>query len=111
MNDPGAFIVDGLILEGTAWDAENEKLVLNDRQAVRLDASHIRWVQDDSSEEQPADLVTLPVYLNNDRSDVMFTLDLPFDKHSGCPKARSFPLERHNKQRKAILVQSTTMIF
>ncbi|KAG2057179.1 hypothetical protein BDR06DRAFT_1019336 [Suillus hirtellus] len=82
MNDPGAFIVDGLILEGAAWDAENEKLVLNDGQAVRLNASQIRWVQDDSNEEQPADLVTLPVYLNNDRSDVMFTVDLPFDKHS-----------------------------
>ncbi|KAG2345278.1 hypothetical protein BDR05DRAFT_908646, partial [Suillus weaverae] len=83
MNDPGAFIVDGLVLEGAAWDAENEKLVLNDGQAVRLNASQIRWVQDDSSnEEQPADLVTLPVYLNNDRSDVMFTVDLPFDGHS-----------------------------
>ncbi|KAG2045236.1 dynein heavy chain protein 1 [Suillus americanus] len=83
MNDPGAFIVDGLILEGAAWDTENEKLILNDGQAVRLNASQIRWVQDDSStEEQPADLVTLPVYLNNDRSDVMFTVDLPFDQHS-----------------------------
>lgn len=83
MNDPGAFIVDGLILEGAAWDTENEKLVLNDGQSVRLNASQIRWVQDDTSnEEQPADLVTLPVYLNNDRSDVMFTVDLPFDGHS-----------------------------
>ncbi|OJA07948.1 hypothetical protein AZE42_05923 [Rhizopogon vesiculosus] len=83
MNDPGAFIVDGLVLEGAAWDAENEKLVLNDGQAVRLNASQIRWVQDDSSnEDRPADLVTLPVYLNNDRSDVMFTVDLPFDGHS-----------------------------
>jgi dynein heavy chain 1 len=73
----------GLILEGAAWDTENEKLVLNDGQSVRLNASQIRWVQDDTSnEEQPADLVTLPVYLNNDRSDVMFTVDLPFDGHS-----------------------------
>ncbi|KAG2370226.1 dynein heavy chain protein 1 [Suillus spraguei] len=83
MNDPSAFIVDGLILEGAAWDAENEKLVLNDGQAVRLNASQIRWVQDESdNEEEPNDLVTLPVYLNNDRSDVMFTVDLPFDKRS-----------------------------
>lgn len=100
MNDPSAFIVDGtllffltlhrnqtmfigLVLEGAAWDAETEKLVLNDGQAVRLNASQIRWVQDDSdSDERPADLVTLPVYLNNDRSDVMFTVDLPFDGHS-----------------------------
>lgn len=73
----------GLILEGAAWDAETEKLVLNDGQAVRLNASQIRWVQDDTSnEEQPTDLVALPVYLNNDRSDVMFTVDLPFDGHS-----------------------------
>ncbi|KAG1889346.1 dynein heavy chain and region D6 of dynein motor-domain-containing protein [Suillus subluteus] len=83
MNDPGAFIVDGLILEGACWDAENEKLILNDGQAVRLNASQVRWVQDDfSNTEQPTDLVTLPVYLNNDRSDVMFTVDLPFDRHS-----------------------------
>ncbi|KAG1769288.1 dynein heavy chain domain-containing protein [Suillus placidus] len=82
MNDPAAFIVDGLVLEGAAWDTGNEKLVLNDGQAVQLNASQICWVQDDSSnKEQPANLVTLPVYLNNDRSDVMFTVDLLFDGH------------------------------
>jgi dynein heavy chain 1, cytosolic len=28
-------------------------------------------------------LVNLPVYLNNDRSDVLFTVDLPFDRSAG----------------------------
>ena len=27
--------------------------------------------------------VNLPVYLNNDRSDVLFTVDLPFDGAAG----------------------------
>jgi dynein heavy chain 1, cytosolic len=30
-----------------------------------------------------AAFVNLPVYLNNDRSDVLFTVDLPFDKGVG----------------------------
>ncbi|TFK76697.1 dynein heavy chain protein 1 [Pluteus cervinus] len=75
VNDPGAFIVDGLVLEGAAW--ATDKLVLNDGETVRLNASQIRWVQ---TEDAPREiLVNLPVYLNNDRSDVLFTVDLPFD--------------------------------
>lgn len=62
-------------MEGAAWFTD--KLVLNDGEAVRLGPSQIRWVQADESSN--ASLVSLPVYLNNDRSDVMFTVDLPFD--------------------------------
>lgn len=75
VNDPSAYIVDGLALEGAAWDVD--KLVLNDGQTVRLNASQIRWVQAEESTRR--DLVNLPVYLNDDRSDVLFTVDLPFD--------------------------------
>ncbi|KAI6162009.1 dynein heavy chain protein 1 [Pisolithus thermaeus] len=81
MNDPEAFIVNGLILEGASWDAVTGKLVLNDGEAVHLDASQIRWVQDDE-DMYDENLVSLPVYLNSDRSDVMFTVDLPFDGSS-----------------------------
>jgi dynein heavy chain 1 len=28
-------------------------------------------------------MVNLPVYLNSDRSDVLFTVDLPFDSAAG----------------------------
>ncbi|KAH7883931.1 dynein heavy chain and region D6 of dynein motor-domain-containing protein [Phlebopus sp. FC_14] len=79
MNNPGAFIVDGLTLEGAAWDSETGKLVLNNGEAVHLNASQIRWVQEDEGAEEQCNLVTLPVYLNGDRSDVMFTVNLPFD--------------------------------
>jgi dynein heavy chain 1 len=51
--------------------------VLNDGDSVRLSSSQVRWVQADESNERG--LVNLPVYLNGDRSDVLFTVDLPFD--------------------------------
>jgi len=97
MSNPGAFIVDGLTLEGAAWDAEAGKLVLNDGEAVHLNASQICWVQEDEDADDQSNLVTLPVYLNSDRSDVMFTVDLPFDGSSSslvamravCLNARS----------------------
>ncbi|KAF9072690.1 dynein [Rhodocollybia butyracea] len=79
VNDPGAFIVDGLALEGASW--ATDKLVLNTGEVVRLNPSQIRWVQSDDSAR--TNLVNLPVYLNNDRSDVLFTVDLPFDSSAG----------------------------
>ncbi|KAH9486661.1 Cytoplasmic dynein 1 heavy chain 1 [Psilocybe cubensis] len=79
VNDPNAFVVDGLVLEGAAWSSDH--LVLNDGEAVRLSSSQIRWVQMDENPSQG--LVNLPVYLNNDRSDVLFTVDLPFDAMAG----------------------------
>ncbi|KAI0762764.1 dynein heavy chain protein 1 [Fomes fomentarius] len=79
VNDPGAFIVDGLVLEGAAW--AQDKLVLNDGETIRLGPSQVRWVQ---SEEAAPNRVNLPVYLNGDRSDVLFTVDLPFDSSAGA---------------------------
>jgi dynein heavy chain 1 len=79
VNDPGSFVVDGLVLEGASWT--NDRLILNDGDAVRLNSSQLRWVQIDESNQEG--LVNLPVYLNNDRGDVLFTVDLPFDTASG----------------------------
>ncbi|KAF9056435.1 dynein heavy chain protein 1 [Panaeolus papilionaceus] len=75
VNDPGAFVVGGLVLEGASW--ADGMMHLNDGDAVRLNPSQIRWVQGDDTTR--ANYVNLPVYLNNDRSDVLFTVDLPFD--------------------------------
>ncbi|KAJ7171883.1 dynein heavy chain protein 1 [Mycena crocata] len=79
VNDPGAFIIDGLALEGASWAVD--KLVLNDGEAVRLNPSQVRWVQ--AGDVSTENMVNLPVYLNNDRSDVLFTVDLPFDNSAG----------------------------
>lgn len=95
VNDPEAFIVDGkskplfsfytsdpsplgLVLEGSSW--LTDKLTLNAGESVRLGASQIRWVQSDGKEDASADVVSLPIYLNNDRSDVLFTAKLPFNQ-------------------------------
>src|SRR5579863_6178450 len=70
----------GLVLEGASW--VDDQLVLNQGEFVRLNPSQVRWVQMDDEAPQ-ATFVNLPVYLNNDRSDVLFTVDLPFDKDAG----------------------------
>lgn len=69
----------GLVLEGAKWDTD--QLTLNNGETVRLNPSQIRWVQaEDVSTEGT---VNLPVYLNSDRSHVLFTVDLPFDSTAG----------------------------
>ena len=70
----------GLVLEGASWSAD--KLVLNNGDSVRLNSSQIRWVQAEESSRK--NVVNLPVYLNNDRSDVLFTVDLPFDGNASA---------------------------
>ncbi|KIY66037.1 dynein heavy chain protein 1 [Cylindrobasidium torrendii FP15055 ss-10] len=80
VNDPEAFIIDGLSIEGASW--QSDKLVLNEGEVVRLGASQIRWVQTDGT-SSPKGLSNLPIYLNGDRSDVLFTVDLPFDSSAG----------------------------
>ena len=53
--------------------------MLNDGETVRLGPSQVRWIQEEDVKETSDFMVNLPVYLNGDRSDVLFTLDLPFD--------------------------------
>jgi len=78
-SDPIAFGVEGLVLEGATWVEDH--LAINNGDAMRLGGSQIRWVQTSDCPKlgESQALVTLPVYLNNDRSDVLFTVDLPFD--------------------------------
>lgn len=76
----------GLVLEGASW--VEECLVLNQGESVRLNPSQVRWIQiEGDAAAETAGLVNLPVYLNNDRSDVLFTLDLPFEGASAAQVA------------------------
>ncbi|KAG8927614.1 Cytoplasmic dynein 1 heavy chain 1 [Tulasnella sp. 418] len=74
----GSFTVEGLVLEGAKWS--NGQLIINDGQSLRLAPSQLRWSQKTSPADGPnkSGWVNLPVYLNADRSDVLFTIDLPF---------------------------------
>ncbi|KAG9023665.1 hypothetical protein FRB95_012647 [Tulasnella sp. JGI-2019a] len=70
------FTIEGLGLEGASWS--EQQLAINDGQSIRLPPCQIRWVQQVPDGETSTSLVNLPVYLNTDRSDVLFTVDLPF---------------------------------
>lgn len=72
----------GLILEGTS--RSSDQLRLNDGQSVRLNPSQIRWSQAGSRGNRRTTAVNLPVYLNNGRSDVLFTIQLPFESSAGA---------------------------
>lgn len=65
-------------MEGAIW--KDDHLVINDGASVHLARSQIRWVHvdDKASGNGNGATVNLPVYLNNDRNDVLFTVGLPF---------------------------------
>jgi len=65
--------VAGLKLEGADWSESG--LTLNDGRPVALGASQLSWRKSDTvnSDKQT---VNLPVYLNGDRADVLFAVDL-----------------------------------
>jgi dynein cytoplasmic 1 heavy chain len=66
------------MLEGAVYAGNH--LSLNNGQSVRLGPSQLRWVQMERSDDATISTVTLPVYLNTDRSDVLFTVNLPFEE-------------------------------
>ncbi|KZT42722.1 dynein heavy chain [Sistotremastrum suecicum HHB10207 ss-3] len=80
VQDPTGFIVEGLLIEGASWSSDH--LVLNQGESIRLGPSQIRWVQVEDVQRTKR-MTTLPVYLNADRSDVLFTIDLPFEQDAG----------------------------
>ncbi|KAK4688349.1 dynein cytoplasmic 1 heavy chain, partial [Tremellales sp. Uapishka_1] len=74
IDGPEAFIIEGLRLEGASWS--NGHLILNDGQSTVLSPSQLSWRKRDTVPEKKVNEVNLPVYLNGDRSDVLFSVDL-----------------------------------
>ncbi|BEJ00458.1 hypothetical protein CcaverHIS631_0503150 [Cutaneotrichosporon cavernicola] len=68
------FAIEGLKLHGAAWT--DGKLMLNDGQTVALGPCELVWTRDLAAGSAK---VNLPVYLNGDRSDVLFSADLDAD--------------------------------
>jgi dynein heavy chain 1 len=65
--------VIGLKLEGADWS--DSGLTLNDGRPVALGASQLTWRKSDTVQSDKQ-TVNLPVYLNGDRADVLFAVDL-----------------------------------
>jgi dynein heavy chain 1 len=69
-------LMPGLKLAGATWS--DGRLKLSDGQPVSLKASQITWTKREV-ETKKQEGVNLPVYLNGDRSDVLFSIDLDTD--------------------------------
>jgi dynein heavy chain 1 len=63
----------GLKLEGASWQSSH--LTLNDGQTIPLQASQLTWTKRDAVPKRGG-LINVPVYLNGDRSEVLFSVDL-----------------------------------
>lgn len=63
----------GLKLEGADWS--DSGLMLNDGRPVALGVSQLSWTKTETISDNKS-TVNLPVYLNGDRADVLFAVDL-----------------------------------
>lgn len=69
----GGYCVRGLRMEGGRWDDKGE-VCLTSVPSTKLPKTAIRWVKEDA---KTGNEVALPVYLNADRSDLLFTINVP----------------------------------
>lgn len=75
--------VSGLKVEGATW--KTGRLELNDGQYEPLKTCQLVWRKSEpGGEEKKASTVNIPVYLNPDRADVLFSVDL---ECGGCDQA------------------------
>ncbi|KAJ2638163.1 dynein heavy chain [Coemansia sp. RSA 1286] len=87
-NSEQSFAISGLKIEGATWSLEQSALALNDGSAERLEACYLAWKHRGQHQAEPQssesnDLVNVPVYLNIDRSDLLFEFSLPIDSARG----------------------------
>ncbi|KAJ2510707.1 dynein heavy chain, partial [Coemansia sp. RSA 2049] len=101
-DDPSSFAVSGLRIEGAAWLPDRRALALNDGAAERLGVCHLRWVRRSGSNaggraqhaDPPAATAGIPVYLNADRSVLLFEATLPIDQSAGSSTTASAVVQR-----------------
>ncbi|KAI8967648.1 dynein heavy chain [Mycotypha africana] len=67
------YCIRGMKLEGASW--ENNELRLTSEPSTKLPKSIIRWIRKDERPDKE-NMVELPVYLNSDRSDLLFTISV-----------------------------------
>ncbi|GCB72449.1 hypothetical protein scyTo_0006311 [Scyliorhinus torazame] len=70
--DACSFGITGLTLQGATCN--NNKLSLSTSISTELTLTQLRWVKETNAERK-ANVVTLPVYLNFTRADLIFTVD------------------------------------
>ncbi|KAJ1950224.1 dynein heavy chain, partial [Linderina macrospora] len=78
--DGCAFGISGLRLEGAEW--QQDAVALNDGTNERLSTCFLTWTRS-KDDVKAAEGVDIPVYLNLDRSDLLFQVRLPIDTQGG----------------------------
>ena len=58
-------------MEGATW--ADERLQLENGESIRLKPSQLCWSRDKA---QKGNSIEVPVYLNSDRTDILFTMDI-----------------------------------
>jgi dynein heavy chain 1 len=74
-SNANAFAISGLSIEGARWHEGG--IQLSNDPATKLGPSQIRWVRKSDATPPTATTVVLPVYLNSDRHELLFSLRLP----------------------------------
>lgn len=72
--DAAGYRIRGLKMEGGQW--ENNEICLTSEPSSKLPKTAIRWIRKDQRKEVQ-NIVELPVYLNSDRTDLLFTISVP----------------------------------
>ncbi|WVN87983.1 uncharacterized protein L203_103180 [Cryptococcus depauperatus CBS 7841] len=77
--DSNSFTIQDLTLQGASW--ESDHLRLNDGRSISLPSSQITWKRHSHAQmTSGVTVVNIPVYLNSDRSDLLFSVDLETDE-------------------------------
>lgn len=72
--DERSFALTGLKLQGAV--SRKNRLSLTTAIMADLTVTRLRWVRVQQGQQTQSGIVTLPVYLNANRSDILFTVDL-----------------------------------
>jgi len=87
--NPDGFTLSGLKMEGAKW--ETDMLQLTTEPSNKLQLTQLRWIKrQEALLEMAENRVPLPVYLNSDRSDLLFTVYVtanPDEKAMICQRA------------------------
>jgi len=68
-----SFPLEGLALQAAEWSSS--ALILSEGETKSIDSAYIRWVE--KVKESDSNTFLCPVYLNADRTDLLFMVDLP----------------------------------
>ncbi|CAO0793713.1 unnamed protein product [Mucor circinelloides] len=67
--------IRGMKMEGGKW--QDNEIQLTSEPTSKLPLIAIRWIKKEDQKQQVENLVELPVYLNSDRAELLFTISVP----------------------------------